>query len=90
MQTHTPAPVYQTLRGVKSETTAGLIYLISADTDGRLRCACPDFAYRGHLRDCKHIKASQPVVAECDACALYGNDPTCRHCAGTGIIQAAR
>ncbi len=61
MQTQTPAPSYTGIRGVKSETTAGLFYIISADADGRARCTCADFAYRGHIRDCKHLKALVPA-----------------------------
>lgn len=96
MTTQTPsAPVYTGIRGAKSETTAGLFYIISADADGRARCTCPDFAYRGHIRDCKHLKAlaAAPVVAapvECESCSLYGEDAACRWCAGSGVIQAVR
>lgn len=85
MQTQTPAPVYTGIRGAKSETTAGLFYIISADADGRARCTCPDFAYRGHIRDCKHLKAlaAAPVAAapaHSTNCDLYGFTGDCAVC----------
>ncbi len=87
---NTPTTVYAT---AQSATVASMVYVITAAPDGRLSCPCKGFTYR---QSCRHLKAIAPApvavsaTEECDSCAIYGAVASCRHCAGTGVIQGVR
>lgn len=80
----TPTPSYQSPRPVKSETTAGLTYLITVKSDGRLHCPCIGFSYRQTCRHLKALAGPVPVVAapitHSVNCDLYGFTGDCAVC----------
>ncbi len=67
-----PAPVYQgPVWDMPSDSTHGLYYRVSIDPRTQLYvCECPDHHTR--LRDCKHIRRVQRMVADTSPYRRWG------------------